>query len=112
MITVKNGVATMRNERTEDEETRQVTDPLFAIQQTLQSRTVSDRGFRFVGGAVGYISYDAVRYWERIPRKTTDDIGFPDVQMGIFDDGIVFDHKENVAYYYFLGQDRYEQIIL
>jgi anthranilate synthase component 1 len=111
MITVKNGVATMRNERAEDEESRQVTDPLSVIQQTLQSRTVSDRGFRFVGGAVGYISYDALRYWERIPRKTTDDVGFPDVQMGIFDDGIVFDHKQNVAYYYFLGQDRYEQII-
>jgi anthranilate synthase component 1 len=111
LITVKNGLATTRDERTGEKDTRQVSDPLSVIRQTLQSRTIPDRVFRFVGGAVGYISYDAVRYWERIPNKTGDDINFPDVQMGVFDDGIVFDHKQNVVYYYFLGEDRYEQVL-
>jgi len=88
-----------------------VTDPLSVIQQSLQSHVLPNRNFRFVGGAVGYISYDAVRYWEKIPQETSDDTGFPDVQMGVFDDGIVFDHKQNVAYYYFLGEDRYEEVM-
>ena len=88
-----------------------MTDPLSVIQQSLQSHVLPNRNFRFVGGAVGYISYDAVRYWEKIPQETSDDTGFPDVQMGVFDDGIVFDHKQNVAYYYFLGEDRYEEVM-
>jgi anthranilate synthase component 1 len=110
-ITVKNGVAVTRTERTGEEDTRLVTDPLSAIKQALRSDVRQWVNFRFIGGAVGYISYDAVRYWERMPRETTDDMDFPDVQMGVFDDGIVFDHKQNVAYYYSLGEDRYEEIV-
>ena len=48
--------------------------------------------FRFVGGALGYISYDAIRYIEKLPNQKPDELGFPDVEMGIFEDGIVFDH--------------------
>jgi len=104
-------LAVTRIERTGEEYTQRVTDPLSVIQQSLQSHVLPNRNFRFVGGAVGYISYDAVRYWEKIPQETSDDTGFPDVQMGVFDDGIVFDHKQNVAYYYFLGEDRYEEVM-
>ena len=46
---------------------------------------------RFTGGAVGYFSYDSIRYWENLPENTVDDQGFPDVEVGLFDDGIVFD---------------------
>lgn len=101
----------IRTEQTGEEDTQRVTDPLCVLQQILRNRLLSHRSFRLVGGAVGYISYDTVRYWEKIPRETTDDMGFPDVQMGIFDDGIVFDHKQNVACYYFLGEDRYEEVM-
>lgn len=111
MITVKNGLALFRNERTGEEETHRVADPLPAIQLALRNHSLKDYNFRLVGGAVGYVSYDAVRYWERIPSETLDNLGFPDVQMGTFDDGIVFDHKQNVAYYYTLGEDRYDQVI-
>jgi anthranilate synthase component I len=110
-ITVKNGVAYTRVEQTGEEHRQHVADPLSIIQQALQSHRFSKMDFRFVGGAVGYISYDAVRYWERLPRETTDDAVFPDVQMGIFDDGIVFDHKQDVAYYYFIGEDRYNELL-
>jgi anthranilate synthase component I len=66
--------------------------------------------FRFVGGALGYVSYDAVRYIENLPSRKTDDLGFPDLEMGIFDDGIVFDHTVDQAYYYFRGENRLEEI--
>src|SRR3972149_8395942 len=33
----------------------------------------------FFGGAVGYISYDAVRYVENLPDTTTDDFNLPDI---------------------------------
>ena len=66
--------------------------------------------FRFVGGALGYISYDAIRYIEKLPNQKPDDLKFPDIEMGIFEDGIVFDHKINQAYYYFRRESRLEEI--
>jgi anthranilate synthase component 1 len=107
---VKNGLAITRDEITGEGNKQHVTDPLSAIQQALKSQVLLNKEFRFIGGAVGYISYDVVRYWEKLPLKTRDDTGFPDVQMGVFDDGIVFDHKEKTAYYYFLGEDRFDEI--
>ena len=110
MITVKNRRALLRNEQAGVEETQQVTDPLSAIRQVLRNNSLKD-DFRLVGGAVGYISYDAVRYWERLPCETSDCTAFPDVEMGIFDDGIVFDHRQNAAYYYSLGEDRFDLVM-
>jgi anthranilate synthase component I len=66
--------------------------------------------FRFVGGALGYIGYDAVRYMERLPDQKPDTLGFPDVEMGIFEDGLVFDHTQEQAYYYFRGENRLDEI--
>jgi len=88
-----------------------VTDPLSAVQQALEGHVLLNKDFRFIGGSVGYVSYDAVRYWEKLPRKTCDDTNFPDVQMGVFEDGIIFDHKQKTAYYYFLDKDQSEEIM-
>jgi anthranilate synthase component 1 len=66
--------------------------------------------FRFVGGALGYIGYDAIRYIENLPSQKPDPLGFPDVEMGIFEDGFVFDHTINQAYYYFRGENRLAEI--
>lgn len=63
-----------------------------------------------IGGAVGYISYDAVRYWEKLPTKATDDLGFPDVEFGIYEDGLVFDHAQKRAYYYYHSENRLPDI--
>jgi anthranilate synthase component I len=67
--------------------------------------------FRFIGGAVGYISYDSVRYWERLPAKAKDDLALPDMEFGIYTDGIVFDHLKKGIHYYSLGRgNRLEQV--
>jgi anthranilate synthase component 1 len=66
--------------------------------------------FRFVGGALGYIGYDAVRYMEKLHSQKPDTLGFPDVEMGVFEDGLVFDHTQEQAYYYFRGENRLEEI--
>ena len=110
-ITVKNGIAVTRDEKTGEKTKQRVTDPLSTIQQVLTRQVIENRNLRFVGGAVGYISYDAIRYWEKIPYERHDDTGFPDVQMGVFDDGIVFDHKQKTAYYYFLDKNQSKEII-
>ena len=69
------------------------------------------RKFKFTGGAVGYISYDAIRYWEEIPNQAIDDACFPDIHMGIYNDGVIFDHINKKNFYYFRNKDRYNNLI-
>ena len=46
----------------------------------------------FVGGAVGYFSYDAVRYLEKLPDAPPDDLNVPEAYFAVTDTLIVFDH--------------------
>ena len=108
-ITIKNGEAVIHNKRTGEEERRKVNEPLAVIQETLRKRLdIKDQ--RFIGGAVGYISYDAIRYWEKLPESAVDDQNFPDVEVGVFDDGIVYDHRNKQAFYYHLNENRLAEI--
>jgi anthranilate synthase component I len=109
-IQIKNGTATTHNTKTGQETKEATTDPLQVIKREVSGRATANKNFRFAGGAVGYISYDAVRYWEKLPATAADDLGFPDVEMGIFDDGIVFDHKQKRAYYYYYCRNRLPEI--
>jgi len=46
----------------------------------------------FFGGAVGYLGYDMVRFFERLPETTRDDRHLPDMHLLITDTLIAFDH--------------------
>ncbi len=108
-ITIKSGEAVICNNRNGEEERKKVNEPLAVIQETLRNLP----GFkeqRFIGGAVGYISYDAVRCWENLPETSVDDQNFPDIKVGVFDDGIVYDHRNRQATYYHLNENRLPEI--
>src|SRR5262249_37432108 len=47
---------------------------------------------RFCGGAVGFASYDSVRYTEHLPHAPADDRGLPDLAFGLYDLMVIFDH--------------------
>jgi anthranilate synthase component 1 len=47
---------------------------------------------RFTGGVVGYLSYDAVRWMERISETVLDDLRLPDMEMAFYDTVLAFDH--------------------
>jgi len=46
----------------------------------------------FFGGAVGYLGYDVVRFFERLPESTTDDLDLPDLHFLFTDTLVAFDH--------------------
>ena len=46
----------------------------------------------FVGGAVGFFSYDAARYLEKLPDAPPDDLGVPEALFAVTDTLVVFDH--------------------
>ncbi len=68
--------------------------PLAAIKKIMaRYRPVSFPGVpRFSGGAVGFVSYDMVRFFEKLPEQTTDDLNVPDLQFVITDTMLVFDN--------------------
>ncbi|HSG98856.1 MAG TPA: anthranilate synthase component I [candidate division Zixibacteria bacterium] len=47
---------------------------------------------RFSGGAVGYFSYDAFRWFERVADTNPDTIGMPDCVLDFYQSVVVFDH--------------------
>jgi anthranilate synthase component 1 len=85
-------------------------DPLEIVQSLISRKRHEQHRYGFLGGAVGYISYDAVRYWERLPQTAADDLNFPDLEMGIYDDGVVFDHLRREAFYFYIGKNRHAEL--
>ena len=108
-IQITSGKAKITNNQTHQETTQTTNDPLNLIQKILEKDALQNDQFRFIGGAVGYISYDAVRYWEKLPQKFAAE-GFPDVEMGIFDDGLIFNHVEGQTFYYYRGESRLAEL--
>jgi anthranilate synthase component 1 len=69
-------------------------DPLAALKELLTAyRPVAVPGLpRFAGGAVGYVSYDGVRHFERLPATLPDDLGIPEFYFVIATSLLVFDN--------------------
>jgi len=78
--------------------TIKVSDPLTQLREIVPN--LHDNRFRYIGGAVGYVSYDAIRFWERLPAKRIRKYSFPLLEFGIFTDGILYNHVEKQAYYF------------
>jgi len=73
-------------------------DPLNVLGRLLIGNADLNYGFRFVGGAVGYISYESIKYWEKIELRDKSESDFPDMIFGIYDSGLIIDHRMNEAY--------------
>lgn len=52
----------------------------------------------FTAGAVGYASYDVVRYTEHLPNAPTDDRDLPDLCFGFYDHMVVFDNVSKTMF--------------
>jgi anthranilate synthase component 1 len=72
------------------------TDPLTELRQLLSRYTFVDLADLppFVGGAVGYIGYDVVRFFEpTVTPSPPDQLNIPDSVFMITDTFLVFDHR-------------------
>jgi anthranilate synthase component 1 len=73
-------------------------DPLKELEKFLAryrpAQTLAPPLAPFVGGAVGYLSYDAVRFFEpTIPAAPPDDLDLPEMLFLITDTLLIFDHR-------------------
>jgi anthranilate synthase component 1 len=76
-------------------ETEVVDQPMLAVLRRLTGRHIPVKLPElppFVCGAVGYMGYDAVRWFERIPDSNPDDLQMDDGVMMFFSRLMAFDH--------------------
>jgi len=52
----------------------------------------------FIGGAVGYFSYDLCHVIERLPATTVDDLQLPECYLGFYDLVVAFDNLQGKTY--------------
>ncbi len=72
-------------------------DPLDLLKQHLHARAyVPIEGWeRFSGGAVGFMGYDIVRFFEQLPDDTEDDLQLPDCGFMLTGTVVIFDHVQH-----------------
>jgi anthranilate synthase component 1 len=86
-------------------ETIQTNDPFKELKKLLGKS--EDQSYRYLGGAVGVVNYDAIRLVENIPD--THDSPQPLMEFGIYDDGILYDNLHKKLFYFYHDQNRFEQ---
>ena len=71
-------------------------DPLIALRDTVAAlHTERLPGLPpLTGGMVGYLSYDVVRHWEKLPDANPDELGIPELAMLLATDLAVLDHHD------------------
>lgn len=69
-------------------------DPFELLQQELLSHSLEPCDLPFTGGALGYFSYDLGRRIEQMPNIAENDIGMPEMAVGIYHWAYIADHLE------------------
>ena len=74
-------------------------DPVEAIRETLS--ILHTEPFEDVppltSGLVGYLGWDAVRHWERLPNPPADDLHLPEFALNLVSDLAVHDHRDGTV---------------
>lgn len=85
---------TIENMTSGEKVSKEYEDPLKALEEMMQKyQPASIEGLpEFHGGAVGFMSYDMVRFVEELPDDTEDELQLPDCLFMIAETILIFDH--------------------
>ena len=84
----------------------QTTDPFDELKKLLGNS--EDQSYRYLGGAVGVVNYDAIRLVENIPD--TNNSPQPLIEFGIYDDGILYDNLHKKLFYFYHDENRFDKL--
>ncbi|MGH1567171.1 MAG: anthranilate synthase component I family protein [Nitrosopumilus sp.] len=87
-------------------ETIQTTDPFKELKKLLGKS--EDQSYRYLGGAVGVVNYDAIKLVEDIPNHTNS--VEPLMEFGIYDDGILYDNLHKKLFYFYHDENRFDKL--
>ncbi len=86
-------------------QTIQTDDPFVELKKHLKKS--DDQSYRYLGGAVGVVNYDAIRMVEEIPDSHNSPQ--PLMEFGIYDDGILYDNLHKKLFYFYHDENRFER---
>jgi len=89
-------------------QTIQTTDPFAELKKLLGK--YDDQRYRYLGGAVGVVNYDAVRLVEDI--DDANETSEPLMEFGIYDDGIIYDNVHKKLFYFYHDENRFDKLIM
>jgi anthranilate synthase component 1 len=89
----------------QDTEIIQSDDPYSELKKLLKKSDMQE--YRYLGGAVGRVNYDAIRLVEKIPN--THDAPEPLMEFGIYDDGILYDNVHKKLFYFYHEENRFDK---
>ncbi len=70
-----------------------------------------NKSLGFLGGLVGSVSFGAVKYFDSAAVASgRNTAGFPEMEFGLFLDGVVFDREKKTCNYVTLGEDRSKEV--
>ena len=73
-------------------------------------RKSDDQSYRYLGGAVGVVNYDAIRLVENIADSHNS--AQPLMEFGIYDDGILYDNLHKKLFYFYHSENRFDKLIM
>ena len=84
-------------------------DPFEELRRLLAAHAVPrelyvDRPVPLIAGAVGYVGYESGRFLERLPDLGRDDLGLPDLHLGLYDATLACSHRTGDAFLSVLGR--------
>lgn len=101
VLVSKKGKITIEDRRKGRSFTLRTNDPLSEIRRMVSSFKVSNKKFRFLGGAVGYVGFDSVKYWEKnIIKNRKEAPTYPDMMFCLYEEGVIYDHQIGKEYYF------------
>ena len=83
----------------------QTTEPFSELKKLLGES--NDQSYRYLGGAVGVVNYDAIRLVENI--EDAHDSPQPLMEFGIYDDGILYDNIHKKLFYFYHDKNRFNE---
>ncbi|MEW8956602.1 aminodeoxychorismate synthase component I [Clostridium sp.] len=80
-------------------------DPFKELENIIKEYSIENKESHlpFIGGAIGYISYDMGRNLETLPSSAKEDIKIPESYFLLYDNIIIFDHLNNKSYVSSMG---------
>jgi anthranilate synthase component 1 len=77
--------------------------PADNLRRALPEVEPDDHGYRFLGGLVGWFGFEYAGRVERVPTRRD---GSAELDLGLYLDGVVFDHVRGRTFYFSHGKDR------
>jgi anthranilate synthase component 1 len=84
----------------------QTTEPFTELKKLLGKS--DDQSYRYLGGAVGIVNYDAIRLVENI--EDAHNSPKPLMEFGIYDDGILYDNIHKKLFYFYHDENRFDRL--